>query len=170
MTRVIQIIHPRDMQYLKNELRGDYDTCTMEYCIKPRYRAIDDMHVGIKLLYEHIRTPRGFLTQRIPSPKAKRTEQRSFWKVRKNDPAFQMNRPVREVLKEDISCFLIMEPNRIVEKRRRTMTNRVFRRNRFFKCYDKETKREREREREKKDTESQQKIRHKKEEKEMCNA
>ena len=146
------MIHPRDMQYLGNEFQSNYDKCTSEYHSKPRYRV----HVGVELLYEHIGTPRGFLTKRSPSPKAKRTRQRSVQEVRQNNLAFQMNPLIREGIKEVILCFLITEPNRIrgKRKRRRTTMTRILDGTNFLGAMIRRlNEREREREREKRDTE-----------------
>ena len=81
-----------------------------------------------------------------------------------------MNYPAREVLKEVISGLLIMKPHKVrnkMRRRKRTMTSdRVLARNRLFRCHKKETK-----SREKKgNRETQQKIRHRIEEKneEQC--
>ena len=41
--------------------------CTSEYHGKLRYRGIDTVHIGVKLLYEHDGTPQGYLTERFPS-------------------------------------------------------------------------------------------------------
>ena len=87
--------------------------CTIKYRSKPRYRGIDGVHIGVKLLYEHVGTPWGFLTKRSPSLRANSIEWRSVWEIRQNDLAFWMNRPVRKVLKEVIIYLFIIEPNRI---------------------------------------------------------
>ena len=42
--------------------------CTSECRDKLKHRGIDTVHVGIKLLYEHSRTPKMYLTKRFPSP------------------------------------------------------------------------------------------------------
>ena len=62
MTRVIRTINNRKIQYLGNKLQGDYDTSTSEYYSKPRYRGIDGVHVGVKLLNVHTGTLLGYLT------------------------------------------------------------------------------------------------------------
>ena len=60
----------------------DYDTCTSECRVKLRHRDIDTVHVGVKLLYEHDRTPQGYLTKRFPSPSVNDIGKRSLKKVR----------------------------------------------------------------------------------------
>ena len=146
--------------------------CTSKYHSKPRYRGIDGVNIGVKLLYEHIGTPLRYLTQRCPTPKAKRTGQRSVRKVKQNDLAFLMNHLVGKVLKKVISCLLIMKLNRIKRegsrrRRGRTTTSYwVLRKDIIFSCHEKETK-TRERGRERTCNASWVKnMRHKKEEKE----
>ena len=73
MTRVIRMIHPRDTYYLGNEFRSNYNMCIPEYHSKPREKGIDGMHVGVKLMYEHVGTHQRFLTKRSPSLRAKIT-------------------------------------------------------------------------------------------------
>ena len=57
-----------DVQYLEYKIRSDNDTCTLEYRSKLRYRGINTVHIGVKLLYEHDGTPQRYLTKRFPSP------------------------------------------------------------------------------------------------------
>ena len=81
-----------------------------------------------------------------------------------------MNYPAREVLKEVISGLFIMKPHKVrnkMRRRKRTMTSdRVLARNRLFRCHKKETKSRKK----KRNRETQQKIRHRIEEKneEQC--
>ena len=62
--------------------------CSSKYYSKLRDRGIDGVHVGVELLYKHARTPRGFLVERFPTPRVKRTRKRYVWKIRQNDLAF----------------------------------------------------------------------------------
>ena len=42
--------------------------CTSDMRSKLRYRGIDTVHIGVKLLYDHGGTPQWYLTKRFPSP------------------------------------------------------------------------------------------------------
>ena len=57
MTRVVRTSYAKDMLYLGNELRDNYDRCSSEYCSKLRNRGIGSMYIGVELLYKHARTP-----------------------------------------------------------------------------------------------------------------
>ena len=79
-----------------------------------------------------------------------------------------MNCPVKKLLKEVITCLLITELNRVRRKRRRgkTMTNRVFRRDKLLGAMMRRLNK-RDREKNKNTIET---LRHRKEGKITCNA
>ena len=60
-TRVVKMRYPRNVQFLKYKIRSNYYTCTLEYGNKLRHRGIIAVYVGVKLLYKHDGTSRGFL-------------------------------------------------------------------------------------------------------------
>ena len=103
--------------------------CTSKCHGKPRYRGIDNVYIGVKLLYKHDGTPQGYLTKRFPAPSSNDRRERSVGKVRQNNMAFRMNATFLKVLKEVLLGLPIMEPNvkrgngRI--RRRRPRTKKV---------------------------------------------
>jgi len=46
--------------------------CSLEHCSKLENKGIDSVYLGVELLYKHIGTPKGFFTERLPTPRAKR--------------------------------------------------------------------------------------------------
>ena len=42
--------------------------CTSECNSKSRYRSIDTLYIGVKILYKHDGTPQGSLKKRFPTP------------------------------------------------------------------------------------------------------
>ena len=65
--KVVRMHYPENVQYLGYKIRSNYNTCISECGNKTRYIVIDDVHVGVKLLNEHDRTPLGFPTEGLPS-------------------------------------------------------------------------------------------------------
>ena len=57
MTRVVRMSYLKDIEFLENELRGNYDMCSLEYHRKLRNRGINSVYVGVDLLYKHAGTP-----------------------------------------------------------------------------------------------------------------
>ena len=136
---VVRMRYPRDIQYLGYKIRSDYDTCTSKCRGKLRYRGIDTMYIGVKILYKHNRAPQGYLTKRFPSPSLNDSRQRSVGKFRQNDMALWMNATFLKVLKEVLLDLPIMKlnvkrGNKI--RRRRLRTKRVPSRSRFtLRCH-----------------------------------
>ena len=105
-----------------------------------RYRGIDIVYIGVKLLYKHNGTSQRYPTKRFPAPSLIDTGERSVGKVRQNDMALRMNATFLKVLKEVLLGLPITEPN--VErgnrriKRRRLRTKMVLSRSGFaLRCH-----------------------------------
>ena len=115
-----------------------------------RYRGIDIVYIGVKLLYKHNGTSQRYLTKRFPAPSLIDTGERSVGKVRQNDMALRMNATFLKVLKEVLLGLPITKPNvkRGCKKvRRRPGTKRVSSRSKFaLRCHVQSIQ-ERERER-----------------------
>ena len=116
-----------------------------------RYRGIDIVYIGVKLLYKHNGTSQRYLTKRFPAFSLIDTGERSVGKVRQNDMALRMNATFLKVLKEVLLGLPITKPNvkRGCKKvRRRPGTKRVSSRSKFaLRCHVQSIQ-ERERERE----------------------
>ena len=91
--------------------------CFSEYLSKLKNRGIGSMYVGVELLYKHTGTPRGLLAERFLTSRTKRIGKRCVWKIRQNDLAFRINRPVIKVLLKILLGFQITKP--IFERKRR---------------------------------------------------
>ena len=116
-----------------------------------RYRGIDIVYIGVKILYKHNGTSQRYLTKRFLAPSLIDTGERSVGKVRQNDMALRMNAAFLKVLKEVLLGLPITKPNvkRGCKKvRRRPITKRVSSRSKFaLRCHVQSIQ-ERERERE----------------------
>ena len=55
-TRIVRKLYPRDPKHIRNKLRCDRNACTSNASEEKRYRTINPMHVGVKLLDKHERT------------------------------------------------------------------------------------------------------------------
>ena len=144
--------YPRYMQYLGNKIQGNYDMCTSNERSKLRYRGIDAMYIGVKLLYNHDQTPQWTFTERSPTSGLNDGGERSVSKVQQNDLAFRMNNTSLKVLREVFLGLLIMKSNvkRGKSRRKRPRTRKkVLSQSRFvlFGCHSAIYPRERERER-----------------------
>ena len=104
-----------------------------------RYRGIDIVYIGVKLLYKHNGTSQRYLTKRFPASSLIDTGERSVGKVRQNDMALRMNATFLKVLKEVLLGLPITKPNvkRGCKKvRRRPGTKRVSSRSKFvLRCH-----------------------------------
>ena len=142
--------YPRYMQYLGNKIQGNYNMCTSNERSKLRYRGIDAMYIGVKLLYNHDQTPQWTFTERSPTSGLNDGGERSVSKVQQNDLAFRMNNTSLKVLREVLSGLLIMKSNvkRGKSRRKRPRTRKkVLSQSRFvlFGCHSAIYPRERER-------------------------
>ena len=87
------------------------------------------MYIGIKLLYKHDGTPKGYLIKRFPTLSPNDCRERSVGKVRQNNMALRIDATFLKVLKEVLLGLPITELNvkrgneRI--RRRRLETKRV---------------------------------------------
>ena len=103
--------------------------CTLKCRGKLRYRGIDTVYVGVKLLYKHDGTPQGSLTKRFLVLSPNDRKEMNVGKIWQNNMALWMNATFLKVLKEVLFCLPIMEPNvkrgngRI--RRRRPRTKKV---------------------------------------------
>ena len=61
MIKVVWMSYPKDTKYLANKIWSNYDMCSSKYCSKLRNRGINNMYVGVELLYKHTGTPQRFL-------------------------------------------------------------------------------------------------------------
>ena len=62
-TRVVRELYARNPKYIRNKLRCDRNACTSNMSEKLRYRLINSMYVGVKLLDKHGRTSDRDVTQ-----------------------------------------------------------------------------------------------------------
>ena len=98
IARVVRMHYPSNVQYLGYKIRSNYYTCTSECSSKLRYKGIDAVYIGVKLLYKHDRTPQGSLKKRFPTPSSNDRRERSVGKVRQDNLVFRMNATFLEVL------------------------------------------------------------------------
>ena len=110
-TRVVRMLYPRNMKYIRNKLRCDYNVCTLNESRKERYWKIESMHVGVKLLDQHEWTSDRDVTQWLPSPIVNDSGKVSVDEVPQNDSAFRMNTLSRKVLWEVLLGILITKSN-----------------------------------------------------------
>ena len=52
-TEVVKMLYPWNMKHIHNKLRCDYNAHISNASRKERYRKIESMHVGVKLLDQH---------------------------------------------------------------------------------------------------------------------
>ena len=48
--------YPKNVQYLRYNIRSNYDARTSNTGDKIRYKIVKYVHIGVKLLYDHERT------------------------------------------------------------------------------------------------------------------
>ena len=63
ITRVVRMLYPQNMKHIRNKLRCDNNVRTSNASMKERYRRINSMHVGVKLLDQHGQTSDRDVTQ-----------------------------------------------------------------------------------------------------------
>ena len=63
ITRVVRKLHPRNTKHIRNKLQYDRKARTSNVSEKLRYRMINSMYVGVKLLDKHGRTSDRDVTQ-----------------------------------------------------------------------------------------------------------
>ena len=85
--------------------------CISECYGKLRYRGIDIVYIGVKILYKHDETPHGSLKKRFPPPSPNDSREKSVGKIRQDNMALRMNATFLEVLREVLSGLLITKPN-----------------------------------------------------------
>ena len=61
--RIVRKLYPRDPKHIRNKLRCDRNARTSNAGEEKRYRMINPVHVGVKLLDEHERTGDRDVTQ-----------------------------------------------------------------------------------------------------------
>ena len=105
-----------------------------------RYRSIDFVHIGVKILYDHGGTIDQDVTKWLPTPTMNDNGQANVRKVWQNDVAFQMNASSTKVLWKVLLGFIIMEPYKRrcrVKGRRCPKTHRVLGQSGLsFRCHD----------------------------------
>ena len=62
-TRIVRKLYPRDPKHIRNKLRCDRNVRTSNASEEKRYRTINPVHVGVKLLVKHERTGDRDVTQ-----------------------------------------------------------------------------------------------------------
>ena len=63
ISRIIRKLYPRNPKHIYNKLRCDRNVRTSNVSKEERYRTINLVHVGVKLLNEHERTSDRDVTQ-----------------------------------------------------------------------------------------------------------
>ena len=63
ITRIVRKLYPRDPKHIRNKLWCDRNARTSNVSEEKRYRTINPMHVGVKLLDKHERTGDQDVTQ-----------------------------------------------------------------------------------------------------------
>ena len=141
IAKVVRMHYLGNMQYVGYKIRSNYDTYTSKCSSKLRYRGIDVMYFGVKLLYKQDETSQGSLKKRFLTLGPNDSGERSVGEVRQDNLAFQMNATFLKVLREVLPGLLIMESNvdgdwRIRRRRSRTL-KRIPNRSGFvlFRCH-----------------------------------
>ena len=62
-TRIVRKLYPTDPKHIHNKLRCDRNTRTSNVSEEKRYKMINPMHVGVKLLNQHNQTSDRDITQ-----------------------------------------------------------------------------------------------------------
>ena len=68
ITRIVRKLYPRDPKHICNKLWCDRNARTSNVSEEKRYRTINPMHVGVKLLDKYERTGDWDITKWLPSP------------------------------------------------------------------------------------------------------
>ena len=116
--RIVRKLYPRDMKYIRNQLRCDRDARTLDAREKERYWMIYPVHVGVKLWDKNKRTCDRDVTQWLLFPTVNDRGKASVGKVRQNDLAFRMNASSREILRKCLKGIIITE----LDSRRRRIS------------------------------------------------
>ena len=112
MTRIDRKLYPWNPKHIHNKLQCDRNAHTSNASKEKRYRTINPVHVGVKLLDKHERTSHWDVTQWLPFPIMNDSGKVSVGEVRQNDLAFRMNTSSRKVLREFLMGIIITEPKR----------------------------------------------------------
>ena len=138
-TGVVRELYPRNPKQISNKLWCDRNGRTSNASEEKRYRTINLVHVGVKLLDKHERTGDRIITQWLPSPTVNNIGKVGVDEVCQNDLAFRMNAVSRKFLRECLVGIIITEPKRDrsrIRRRRCLGTKRVLRRSRLtFWCH-----------------------------------
>ena len=138
-TRVVRELYPRNPKHTRNKLRCDKNARTSNASEKLRYKMINLVHFGVKLLDKHERTGDRVVTQWLPSPTVNDIGKVGVGEVRQKDLAFRMNVTSRKVLQECLVGIIITEPKRDRSRIRRwrsSGTKRVLSHSRFtLRCH-----------------------------------
>ena len=62
-TRVVRELYPRNLKHIRNKLQYDRNVHISNASEEKRYRTINLMHVGVKILDKHERTDDRDITQ-----------------------------------------------------------------------------------------------------------
>ena len=110
-TGVVKMRYPQNVQYFRYKIQGNYDMCTSKCSGKLRYRGIDVVYIGVKVLYKHDGTPQGTLKKRFLALSPNDSMERSVSKILQDNLALRKNATFLKVLREALSSLLIMESN-----------------------------------------------------------
>ena len=108
-TRIVRKLYPKDLKHICNKLRCDRNVRTSNVSEEKRYRTINPMHVGVKLLDKHGRAGDRDVIQWFLSLTMNDRGKVGVGKVQQNDLAFQMNAMSREVLRKCLKGIIITE-------------------------------------------------------------
>ena len=109
--RIVRKLYPRDPKHIRNKLQCDRNARTSNASEEKRYKTINHVHVGVKLLDKHERTGNRDVTQCLPSPTVNGKRKVDVGKVQQNNLAFRMNASSRKVLQKCLEGIIITEPN-----------------------------------------------------------
>ena len=110
--RIVRKYYPRDLKHIRNKLQCDRNTRTSNASKEKRYKMINLMHVGVKLLDKHERTGDRDVTQWLPFLIVNDSGKVSVDEIHQYDLAFQMNTLSRKVVRECLVGIIITEPKR----------------------------------------------------------
>ena len=99
-TRIVRKFYPRNPKHIRNKLRCDKNTRTLNVSKEERYWMINPVYVRVKLLNEHERTSERDVTQWLPFPTINDSGKVNVGEVRQYDLAFWMNTSSRKVFRE----------------------------------------------------------------------
>ena len=138
--RMVGKLYPRNPKHIHNKLWCDRNRKTSDTSNEMRYRAVNLVHVGVKLLNQHERTSDGLVTKRLPFPTVSDSGKVDVSKMTQDDSAFQMNASSGKVFRKCIVGILITKMERercMIRKGRGTGMKRIPGRSGFiFRCHD----------------------------------